>query len=81
MSLVGYDQQAQIPLQTQQGEPVNENYFSLAQYLDRTEYWKMDSGEFGKDRLILGRFEKAAVAIFWGGQQFVHQLLWVMVEP
>ncbi len=78
LSLIGYDQQAQIPLQTQQGEPVNERYFSLAQYLDRSEYWNIDSGKKGKDRLILGRFEKAEVAIFWDGQQFVHQLLWVI---
>ena len=81
MSLVGYDRQAQTPLQTQQGEPANERYFSLAQYLDCSEYWKMDSGETGKDRFILGRWEKAEVAIYWDGQQFAHELIWVIVEP
>ena len=81
LSLIGYDQQAQIPLQTQLGEPVGERYFSLAQYLDSSEYWKMDSDETDQDRLILGRWEKAEVAIYWDGQQFAHELIWVIVEP
>jgi len=35
----------------------------------------------GKDRIILGRMEKAEVAISWDGKRFVHELLWVRVEP
>jgi len=80
ISLIGYDHKAQIPLRTNDGEPRTEKYFSLAQYLERMEYWKMDQSDKGKDRLILGRREKAEVAIYWDGKQFSHELLWVVVE-
>jgi len=81
LSVVGYGEVAQTPLQTREGEPRTETYFSLAQYLQRVEYWKMDKDDEGSDRLILGRLEKAELAIFWNGQAFVHELLWVFVEP
>ncbi len=81
MSIYGYGGGMEVPLETKDGEPRNETYFSLAQYFDRMEYWKMGQSEKGKDRLILGRTEKAEVAVKWDGQKFVHELLWVFVEP
>jgi len=81
ISILGYSAQAQAPLKTLEGEPRTETYFSLAQYLNSSEYWKLVKGDNGNDRLILGRSEKAEVAISWTGRKFTHQLLWVFVEP
>ncbi|MBV1916355.1 MAG: hypothetical protein KUG72_13285 [Pseudomonadales bacterium] len=81
LSIIGYGQPAQIPLQTKEGEPALETYFTLAQYLGRSEYWKVKRAKNGGDHLVLGRWEKSEVVIYWDGKQFIHELLWVIVEP
>ncbi|WP_022953497.1 hypothetical protein [Leucothrix mucor] len=81
LSLIGYGPDAKLPLKTKTGEPKTETYLSLAQYLKATEYWKIDKDDKGRDRLILGRMEKAELGISWNDQEFVHELLWVFVEP
>lgn len=81
LSVIGYGEEAKTPLKTKDGEPRTEIYFSLAQYLDRTEVWSLRKNDNGRDDIILGRTEKAEVAITWNGKKFTHELLWVFVEP
>lgn len=81
LSVIGYGQAELEPLQTSDGEPRTETYFSFAEYLDRVEYWKMDRVDGKNDSLVLGRTEKAELAVFWNGKEFAVELLWVLVEP
>lgn len=81
LSLIGYEADDQAPLTTKTGEPRTETYLSLAEFFESTEYWQIRKNKRGVDELILGRQEKAELAVFWDGEQFDHELLWVFVEP
>lgn len=81
VSVMGYGPTAKQPLRTKDGEPRDETYYSFAEYLDHMEYWSMEYDGVGNDRLILGRTERAELAVFWNGRAFAHELLWVFVEP
>ena len=73
VSILGLDDEAQ--------EPLKPGYYSLADYLNKVEFWEMRKSEAGTDMLVLGQSEKSEVGIYWSADHFKHRLLFHLVEP
>jgi len=80
VSLYGYGADAQKPMKTKSGEPRSKTYVNLETYLSQTESWGIRRNK-DRDEIILKRIEKAEVAVRWQRGQFIHELLWINVEP
>lgn len=73
VSVLGLDDEARQPLKAE--------YYSLADYLNKVEFWEVRKNDAGVDMLVLGQFEKSEVGIFWNAGHFSHRLLFHLVEP
>lgn len=73
LSLIGITPNAEIPLKS--------GYYTLAQYLDKTEFWELRTNANHTDTLIIGQTEKSKVVVRWDGNKFIAELLSHMVEP
>lgn len=80
LSLVGFEAGADTPLETADGEPRGETYSSFSQFLGQAEYWQIGVTEQGRQEVIVGRSEKAELAIFWDGESFDYRLVWVVIS-
>ncbi len=73
VSVVGYGNAAKQPLKP--------DYYSLAQYLNKVEFWEIRTGENGQDMLVIGQTEKSETTVEWTGKSFTTRLLAHFVEP
>lgn len=73
LSIVGYTEAEQRPLKP--------SYYTLAEYLDKVEFWELRRNDWGRYEVVMGQTEKSEVAVTWGPTGFSHRLLWHFVEP
>ncbi|MDY6943927.1 MAG: hypothetical protein SVU69_13065 [Pseudomonadota bacterium] len=73
LSLVGYGLAAHQPLKP--------GYYTLADSLDKVEFWELRQNDQRRDELVIGQVEKSEVAIFWKHSGVKHRRLWRFVEP